>query len=1343
MRKFMRKLAGIIAVCLMLTAFPAARVQAENTDTGENYILADAFVSNFNNQNSTNYASNQTLIMGKGRHAYLRLDLSQFSAEDATQYVLSGSWAKGTRQAIVVTQSSEYLRENGADSTTVWTADNITYDNRPLDIGELNLRQEWSEGALEIDLTNFVKSELAKGNTTACLHLTTEQVDDSSVAAVEIKSGRHADGGPKLYAVQEKEPETPEYLNSIIDDSYVMSTSADTNYADKTTLIFGKHRHFYIRFDLSKIDAETESAIFKGTYNKGTRKTVVIAESGEYLRADEETESTEKWTTNNITYNNRPFDVEGGLSMQQEWPSSQTNLEIDLTDFLKAKKAEGAETACIHVTTTTVDDDSVSAVEIYSSRSDSGKPKLVISSAGDEKPVEVIREIDGDDYYDNGYIVQKVIKIRNEANEYLKVNAEDGTVTLTNSADDASLFGLHTYQYDKYEREGYGATKNTYAFEELSTGQYLTIQNYFSEGDVSKAYYNLENGRYIIKAGAPDVNWNERFSLEYYPESQYYTISSHLTVYRDSSDAVSPLYMDGDRLKCGGNDEEYKFYFEEAEGQDPLKVLQDVEGSTVRLYWKPVNQDMEPENYAVNGQTVQYDGERNELYTVIDSLEAGLHDFTVRHGEQQETVAVRIFNHLALAHSEASLDEMKLHVLNQEEPWYSDYQRLLTEVSDNMSDSSFVPVVHEGVGRGDPEGHGNMGDYEQSANAAYFNVLQWVITEEDQYAETTKNILNAWAENLKIVDGRDRILGASISTYRMNNAAEILRYYHGGYERYSDTEFANYQDMLLNVIYPVIQDLGLPMTANGNWDTAALAAMISVGAVCENTEIYERAVYLYQDIHTNGSIAVYVSDWGQSVESYRDQAHAQLGISYMAEVCEAAWQQGEDLWGLYDNRLAKAFNWAAQYNLYNTDGLRMEALTDVFGRTRWTTIDSEKINRGELRSVYELPLAHYSTVDGVDVTWMKKAAEAMRPAGWVNNDHLNFSTMTSYNGEATEKAEPYFQLRTRLEPWYQRTWNDVKAYGEVTDGVPETLNSYLTVSEEDGSITASSKKEDAPYYQLETQEDGSYAIRCVSMNTYFSVKDETVGNMNIIKADAAEVGENEKFLLKGTGASFFYLESPTFENRIVYLYVENENDPQNAVLTMYLGDKITHSSGEVSNNERFILVYNTADVALANIEIADTTALEKLINDLESKNIDGNSYKQESYEAYLNALSLAKQGVIDAKNGRIDQEAVDGFIKNLEEAYQAMIEAEEPGTEKPGTEKPGNTNSGQNNTDNSMKDDGKNSQTGDTNSSKNESGQKVVKTGDEQQLVQWAVLCLLGFFGMAFVAVRRFKKSSL
>lgn len=265
---------------------------------------------------------------------------------------------------------------------------------------------------------------------------------------------------------------------------------------------------------------------------------------------------------------------------------------------------------------------------------------------------------------------------------------------------------------------------------------------------------------------------------------------------------------------------------------------------------------------------------------------------------------------------------------------------------------------------------------------------------------------------MKVVDGRDQIFGAAINSYKFANAAEIMRYYDGGYKGYNQGDFVKFQDMMRNVIYPVVQHLGSAMVANGNWDTASMISMIAIGVLCDDYKIFDRAVSLYQDIHVNGSIAVYVSNSGQSVESARDQAHAQLGIGYMAEICEVAKKQGIDLYSLYNNRLAKAFEWAAKYNLYQE--VSLTPLMNVFSNPKrgyWDHLDSEKVNRGELRPVYELPLAHYRNVEGVDVTWIENAAEAMRAQGYVHNDNLNFVTLTTYNGEVTNVTEAYFLIK--------------------------------------------------------------------------------------------------------------------------------------------------------------------------------------------------------------------------------------------------------------------------------------------------------------------------------------------
>src|SRR5699024_1094367 len=86
------------------------------------------------------------------------------------------------------------------------------------------------------------------------------------------------------------------------------------------------------------------------------------------------------------------------------------------------------------------------------------------------------------------------------------------------------------------------------------------------------------------------------------------------------------------------------------------------------------------------------------------------------------------FTHPGIQLNNENLQNMKQHIQDKEEPWYSDYLKLRDNVPNQQSSVDYVTNVHEGVGRGDPAGHGNIGDFEKAGNAAYFNALQWVIT---------------------------------------------------------------------------------------------------------------------------------------------------------------------------------------------------------------------------------------------------------------------------------------------------------------------------------------------------------------------------------------------------------------------------------------------------------------------------------------------------------------------------------------------------------------------------------------------------------------------------------------
>jgi len=1049
-----------------------------------------------------------------------------------------------------------------------------------------------------------------------------------------------------------------------------------------TKLIYGKSRHAYLKFDLSSIDTskyDIDDMNMTLSFRKSHAPNELVFTESESTLRDTSTE----WTVTNVTYNNRPYDIVGSPIVTKDVISNgEENFTVDLSPIFQNALNNGRKVISIHLTTEKVDDSTIGASELYSSRNTSGFPGPLLSVTlgepltndgvnrtalealitqaeqlietvytsdswavfvtalnqakalminnttqievdqafsslqslmDDLVKAEVPMPIAGPDmgnYYNNSKTAAMVIKIKNGAGKYVKVDPVTEKLSLTENPAEASGFALYILDYfatvDHVESE-VGATRTAYSIKSLNNNKYLTIQNYFTAEEFlsnTHRYFNIVYGAqsgsstdriFEIKASATTPGWNERFYIDHYANSGFYRIWSHLSTMRDDANFNRfNVKMTEDSMQSSGTvseNTEYRFYFEKVTDKDQLEVSQQVSGDRAMLYWKPVNGDTNPANYDVNGTVSGAVYSNGFMQLTLSDLNIGVHSYAVNYsgsGYQPSTnVNVRIFSHPGILLTMEDLNSMRAHVQAKEEPWYSDYQRMLNSVSYEVASPDYQTTVFSNVGRGGaPSDSGNIGYFEKGGNAAYFNALQWVITGESQYADKAVDILSQWANTLKVIDGRDRILGAGINAYKYASAAEIIKHYNGGYGGYSDADFKALQDMMINVVYPVIQDAAVPMLANGNWDLAALVSMMAIGVLCDNTEVFDRAMWFYQDIHLNGSIFAYVNDSGQTMETGRDQAHAMLALGYMAEIGLIAKHQNEDLYSLYHNRLAKAFEYLAKYNLYSqelyNEAVPFVAMPNVFGDTSRGYYgdgfdrDSNGLNRGELRPVFEQGLALYNKVNGVDLTWTTRAAEASRPQGMVHFDNLNFGTLTYYNGEPQNGADgPYFQMRTRWEPLYQRNWSTVSG-----QKVAETLNSYFSMNE-NGELTTRVMKNNAPFYQLVTNDDGTYSILLLETNTYLSVKDSTVGDYNVIKGDAAEIGPNEKFILLSTGVGPFYLASPTFDNRIVFQDIAGSGN--GAVLTLRLGTKklsqITDTP-DVLTNERLIFMYNTKDIAL-------------------------------------------------------------------------------------------------------------------------------------------------------------------
>lgn len=90
---------------------------------------------------------------------------------------------------------------------------------------------------------------------------------------------------------------------------------------------------------------------------------------------------------------------------------------------------------------------------------------------------------------------------------------------------------------------------------------------------------------------------------------------------------------------------------------------------------------------------------------------------------------------------------------------------------------------------------------------------------------------------------------------------------------------------------------------------------------------------------------------GQCCESGRDQAHTQLILGSLAEICQTGWVQGLDMFGANNSLLLSGYEYTAKYNLGNS--VPYDA---TFGRcsTKWPSLSA----RGSFRNIYEIAYNH-------------------------------------------------------------------------------------------------------------------------------------------------------------------------------------------------------------------------------------------------------------------------------------------------------------------------------------------------------------------------------------------------
>lgn len=342
------------------------------------------------------------------------------------------------------------------------------------------------------------------------------------------------------------------------------------------------------------------------------------------------------------------------------------------------------------------------------------------------------------------------------------------------------------------------------------------------------------------------------------------------------------------------------------------------------------------------------------------------------------------FVHPGMLHTSDDLKVIKERILSGREPWKTAWLQLK---SSELASFDYRPHPFRVVSNG-PYNKPNIGgsDFVRDGAAAYTMALLWFVEQKKEYAEKTIEIFNAWSTTLDSIVNHNRQLKVGTAGIKYLNAAEILRYTYSGWEEKDQRMF---EDMVYKVWYPVIKDW--TPRYNGNWDAANAQTLMCIGVFLNRRDIFDNACRQIKDGPTNGAIKNYFDENGQCQESGRDQQHVQMGLCFLACAAEIAWNQGVDLYSVFNNRLYKGFEYMAKY--ISGEEVPYKQYITWFGKPVFGDTISSK-QRGKIFPAWERAYRHYHGRKGVEMPYTR---EIVRKGRRVQNESQSFmpwSTLT-------------------------------------------------------------------------------------------------------------------------------------------------------------------------------------------------------------------------------------------------------------------------------------------------------------------------------------------------------------
>jgi len=561
--------------------------------------------------------------------------------------------------------------------------------------------------------------------------------------------------------------------------------------------------------------------------------------------------------------------------------------------------------------------------------------------------------------------------------------------------------------------------------------------------------------------------------------------------------------------------------------------------------------------------------------------------------------------HPGLSHKKSDLDRMKYMVQAGVDPWKTSFDLLSQNQYASYSyvvrgNSGITTLVEPATTTGY-----NYELFKYDALAAYYNSLMWYVSGDERHAKKAVEIFKAWSNLRRIVSNGTKALDAGRVIWKMLEGAEIIKSTYSGWEQ---ADIDKFKAML---VYPGYSATTEPSAAissqdatfywymyngdpgrHGNQGNFAMRGIMAMGIFMDNRVMYDRAlrymsglthrsddlpypsgppivsanalsssnVYFNEfsqispyrqttvpDYGYNEAIGNYIWENGQCQESSRDQGHAVSGISNVLTICEMAWNQGDNLYSILDNRPLLGLEFSLRYNasyqysfsdqpspweptVENGQFIRRK---DRSGRWEslkinpWNANDLTDLTRGQSfkstsAPVHEMTLAHYRDRVGLaeeKYKWTKRVLDlSMQESGYEQQgfqvDHPGFGGLTFRRpawcpGDPVTVENGSFKYQMNVLPGTFEAEN----FDHFQDNGQGKVYNELTASNTGGQYRTSEAVDietcSAGGYNLTSLESGEWINYTVHVPKYGKYKIQ-------IKYAAQAAGGKVKFEFAGT-----------------------------------------------------------------------------------------------------------------------------------------------------------------------------------------------------------------------------------